>query len=124
MTQPDDTAGTDPGTDDPELDDLAAELDTSDPVLSPAEPDDGHADTPTYTGTCHDGPWDGQSAESRFPSGIVVVDRPNQQCWIYDRHDDGAFYARTTTPRPLDDTLRWQAAEGGTYDVRTLERAA
>lgn len=111
-----------PQDDDPELDDLAAEPDNADPAVG-AQPDDTDNDATLYTGRCHDGPLDGHTTDSRFPAGFLLVDMPHRQCWLYDRHDDGDFYARTTTPQPLLDTgpvNRWRAADEGNYDVRAL----
>lgn len=70
-------------------------------------------------GTAHDGPLDGVQLASRRPRGVLLVDRPAGECWLYDWRD-GGFYARSTEPMRLSDDgadNRWRAAEEGEYDV-------
>jgi len=104
-------------TDDVEIDgaDLAAELDSPDPDLPDDDDDDDDPDL--YEGPVRGGPWNGRQAQSRFPSGFLLIDRPARQCWIYDRGTDGVFTARSETPLALDDAKRWQAASEEDYDI-------
>jgi hypothetical protein len=37
-----------------------------------------------YQGFCVGGPIAGQKWVSRFPKGFLLVDKPNNKCWIYD----------------------------------------
>lgn len=76
-------------------------------------------DAGLLTGIAHDGPLDGAQLTSRRPLGVLLVDKPARECWLYDWRD-GAFYARTTKPMPLLDSGaddRFRAAEEGEYDV-------
>lgn len=72
-----------------------------------------------YTGPCYGGPMDGQTGESRFPAGFVLVDRPSGRAWIYDR-SGSQFNVRDAKGMPLDDEKRWEAANGAKWDVRAL----
>jgi hypothetical protein len=104
-----------------ELDDLAAEPDTTEPVAASDPAGEAAGPDQVYSGPCHDGPWDGQRGQSRFPSGFLLIDKPNRLCWVYDRNpSDGGFYARTTDPQPLQEEGRWRAAEESTYDIRVV----
>lgn len=76
-----------------------------------------------YTGQCVGGPLDGMGAVSRYPKGFVLVDIPNQVCWVYDSVallDEGqAFHCR---PRDHWDTQRGEkAAQESNYDVRAFD---
>lgn len=68
------------------------------------------------------GPLDGGTMTSRRPAGVILVDRPDGRCWLYDWRD-GAFYARTAEGVLLqrdpaaDDNLE-RAAEQGDWDVQ------
>lgn len=77
-----------------------------------------------FEGVCVGGPLDGRDGQSRFPRGFVLIDKPGQRAWIYDRQGDGEcapFYVREADGRSLDDTLRWAAAESSDWDVRVLD---
>jgi hypothetical protein len=118
-----------PGEDPEVLDDLAAEPDDTEPADDPGDDaaggdagdgdGDDADDEATYAGTARGGPYDGLRLVSRFPSGILLVDRPDGWALVYD-YDDGEFHARENAD--LDDDGRWQAAEGCTYDVRAFEQ--
>jgi hypothetical protein len=108
------TDSTDPVLVDPE--DLAAELD-DDPDPNLIEDDSAADDYQTFDGPVHGGPWDGRHVQSRYPSGFLLVDRPHQQVWIYDRVADGSFIARGDSPKGLDDGKRWITADQGDYDI-------
>jgi hypothetical protein len=96
----------------------------TDPI-TPDEQDAGDVDpaaTDLLTGIAHDGPLDGSTMTSRRPAGVLLVDRPAGQCWLYDWRD-GAFYARQTGPMPVvddpdADDNRERAAEEGLWDVQ------
>ena len=82
------------------------------------------ADGPLFVGTCHGGPWDGVAGESRYPKGFLLAHRPHGQVWIYDRRDDGDFYARSAVPEVLrdqGDVNRFRAADEANYDIRVVE---
>lgn len=86
------------------------------------EQDAGDVASDLLEGIAHDGPLDGSSMTSRRPAGVLLVDRPAGQCWLYDWRD-GAFYARSTDPMPvIDDPAaddnRERAAEEGLWDVQ------
>jgi hypothetical protein len=68
------------------------------------------------------GPLDGGQMTSRRPAGVLLVDRPARQCWLYDWRD-GAFHSRGPEPAPLVDDPgapdnRERAAEEGEWDVQ------
>lgn len=95
----------------------------TEPQNDGAETEDASA-TDLLEGIAHDGPLDGGTMTSRRPAGVILVDRPAGQCWLYEWHPDaGAFYCRTTDPQPLerdpaaDDNLE-RAAEEGQWDVQ------
>lgn len=121
--EPDDTAARQQAT---ELDDLAAETDTTGPEHAGTNTDDD-ADTgdgDTVTGLCRYGPWHNRTITSRNPEGFLLVDRPTRRAWIYDTVTDQpgwAFYCRDTAARALDDDKRWAAADGTDYDIRVLD---
>lgn len=75
-----------------------------------------------YEGPGVGGPLDQAILTSRFPQGIVAVDKPTGRAWIYDYAPAGEgaparFTARDATGESLDDAKRWRAADGGDYDV-------
>lgn len=97
------------------------------PTPDTDEQDGGDVDpgaTDLLTGTAHDGPLDGGTMTSRRPAGVLLIDRPAGQCWLYDWHPaDSGFYCRSTDPMPLvtdpdaaDNSER--AAEEGDWDVQ------
>ncbi|MER5608328.1 hypothetical protein AB0F93_00030 [Micromonospora tulbaghiae] len=74
-------------------------------------------------GVCVGGPLAGQTIASRFPQGVLLVDRPAGHCWLYDWRD-GQFVARTDEPMPVQDgpadgpgDSRYRAAAEPHYDV-------
>lgn len=101
------------------LDRLAADPpgDDGDEPDGPYDADD--AEDTTCTGRCHDGPWDGRTVTVRYP-GFLLIDRPNERCWIYDREPSGDFHARTTGGALLDHAGRWKAALEPFYDIRVV----
>lgn len=53
-----------------------------------------------YTGVAVGGPMDGKVIEGRYPGGILFVDRPSNQAWLYDYvAAEEKFYLR---PENLD----------------------
>jgi hypothetical protein len=110
--------------------DEAAELDQTPAPMPDGADDAGALDAlagPTYDGTCHGGPWNSRAVQVRFPKGFLLVHKPEQAVWIYDRRGDGDFYARSPMPQTLreDGELnRWRAAQESSYDIRVLEPTA
>lgn len=102
-----------------EIKDSAAESETGPVEAVGAAPDESAAES--YTGRCVGGPWDTSDADVRFPSGFLLVHKPDRAVWVYDRRADGNFYCRSATPEPLDDARRMKAAEGSAYDIRVLD---
>lgn len=81
----------------------------------------------TFTGRCVGGPLDSEEATSRFPKGLLVVNRPTDSAWVYD-WDGERFVARADEPDELvdDETAdknRWRAALEDNYDVIALPGA-
>lgn len=74
----------------------------------------------TYTGTAHGGPLDGQTLDSRFPKGVLVVNKPGNHCWLYER-TLGNFVVRDPDGEPWDRERSRTAADGVDYDVRALD---
>jgi hypothetical protein len=72
-----------------------------------------------FEGVAHGGPYDGLTLESRFPKGILFVDKPTETAIVYDwaGYEEG-FRARTERPVALDHTGRLRAADEPNYDVR------
>lgn len=74
-----------------------------------------------YEGTARGGPFDGQPLISRYPGGVLVVDRPTNRAWVYDYHPGSqTFQVRADAPEPLSEQGRFKAATEFIYDVRTL----
>lgn len=72
-----------------------------------------------YEGICHGGPLNGRTIIVRRPKGFLLVDRPADQCWIYEWRDD-RFEVRDEQPAPVyveGPVNRYRAAEEGNYDV-------
>lgn len=72
-----------------------------------------------FEGICHGGPLDGKEAVSRFPKGFLLVDKPNNHCWIYEWNGNG-FEVRNDEPMDVQTTgekNRFRAAEESNYDV-------
>jgi hypothetical protein len=74
-----------------------------------------------WNGPCVGGPLDAQDGVSRFPLGFLLVDRPANQCWIYD-WTDGQFVVREAAGTELvsdpdGDKNRYRAADEAEYDV-------
>lgn len=120
-----------PAEDPAELEDLAAEID-DDPddagsVTGPANDPAIGADEPVarawWAGTVTIGPerYVGRMIVSRYPDGVVLVDRPANTVWLLDRVTDGTFVARDRAGVTLDDELRWIATNGDTWDVRAYD---
>lgn len=69
-----------------------------------------------YEGRCDGGPLDGQTGQSRFPDGFLLVDKPAGQCWVYDWTGTG-FRVRDPQPQPVDRTHRLRTADEPRFDV-------
>jgi hypothetical protein len=106
--------------------DLIAELD-DEPDAEYGEDDYAEDDHEIFIGVARGGPLDGRSVESRFPKGFLLVDMENEQVWLYDRQDDGAFAMRTGSPISLadeGDDNRWRAADEDDYDILVPDMAS
>lgn len=74
-----------------------------------------------WEGECRGGPMDGQSGESRYPKGFLLVDKGSARAWIYDWDSSTRqFLVRDPMGDPLDEEGRRKAANAHTYDVRVL----
>jgi len=72
-----------------------------------------------YEGICLGGPLNGQTMEVRFPKGFLLIDKPADKVWIYDRIEDG-FVVRDEIPSKVlteGPKNRYRAAEESNYDV-------
>jgi len=71
------------------------------------------------------GPWDGQDEDlGQHHVGLVLVDRPEDRVWIYDRVDtpDGdQLDVREADGRLLDDEKRMVAGFDTTWQVRVVD---
>ncbi len=48
-----------------------------------------------FSGLAIGGPMNGREVESRFPGGVLFVDKPANKCWLYDFYSEsGRFYVR------------------------------
>lgn len=72
-----------------------------------------------HRGVCTGGPLDGQTWESRFPDGFLLVDRPTQRVLIYDTCEDG-FLARSEV-YVEERARRISATLGDRFDVWTYD---
>ena len=78
-----------------------------------------------YEGPAVGGPFNGQTLESRFSSGVLVVSVPEALAWVYD-YVDGQFECRDRDAanggaQRLVQSKAAKAAEGSTYDVRAYD---
>lgn len=74
-----------------------------------------------YIGQCVGGPLHNVTMTSRFPKGILIINRLTGRVWIYD-WNDATFTVRSDEPMKLiyDETADvnyWRAAEESNYDV-------
>ncbi len=64
---------------------------------------------------------DGYNVTSRFPKGFLLVDKPANQCWIYDWYEGAdAFKVRDEVPMECQtegEKNRYRAAEESEFDV-------
>ncbi len=58
------------------------------------------AEKQLYQGVCVGGPLDGQTRESRYPKGALLVNKPGGSAWVYDYQagDEPRFVAREQAP--------------------------
>lgn len=78
------------------------------------------------TGICHGGPLDGQTFTSRYPKGVVIVNRPAGEVVIYDW--TGIAFAARNGGRPEPELTRgpknrYRAALEPNYDVVAYDAA-
>lgn len=74
-----------------------------------------------FEGECLGGPMDGQTGQSRFEEGFLLVAKADRKCWIYD-WQEGEFVCRRGGALELDDAKRFKAAEESRYDVVSFPR--
>jgi hypothetical protein len=84
-----------------------------------------------WSGPCIGGPMNAMDGASRFPKGMLVVDRPGNRVWVYDyiplgeSPTGGAFQVRTEEGAELVDDWsqpknRVRAAMEAEFEVRSL----
>lgn len=67
---------------------------------------------------------DQKQGQSRFPYGFLLIDKEQQECWIYDWHGSShCFFVRDRFPAELINDPgairnRFKAAVGFDYDIR------
>lgn len=105
-----------------EISEAVAETDGEPAAGTVAAPSEAASES--YTGRCIGGPWDSSDADVRFPEGFLLIHRPDNAVWIYDRQVDGNFHVRSAEPELLDDEKRMRAASEGAFDIRVLDPAA
>ena len=66
------------------------------------------------------GPYDGEEIISRHPKGFVLVDKPNNWAWLYDRQP-GEFVVRDEDGVEFDSAKGWDAAESADWNVIALD---
>lgn len=85
------------------------------------EPSEMSANKTLYEGPCFGGPLNGQDMVSRFPKGFLLVDKPNNRCWIYEWSVPAlAFKVRDESPMQVQtegEKNRYRAAMEPNYDV-------
>jgi len=70
------------------------------------------------TGIARGGPLDGEELISRYPGGLLVVDRLTGRAWLYDWTGDGfVLRAGYEGGAALDEEGRIRAADEPDYDV-------
>lgn len=80
-----------------------------------------------WSGTCVGGPLNTKEGASRFPSGFLLVDRPNNRVWIYDWvHTMESFLVRDAegselVSDPDAPKNRFRAAEEAEFDIRAYD---
>lgn len=87
-----------------------------------------------YQGMAQNGPYNGMELESRFPKGILFINKSENTCILYDYMNPSPlrgmpyFKARTDTPVPLKDDPhgdnRYRAAAEFEYEVRAAIEGA
>lgn len=70
---------------------------------------------PIHEGPCVGGPLDGQAAQSRFPLGFLLVDKPAGTCWLY--RWDGRQFETDGQAQPYGAGAVRAVANGALYDV-------
>lgn len=74
-----------------------------------------------FEGVCRGGPLAGEVWQSRFPKGFLLVDKPNNKCWIYEWDDSvREFKIRDSLGEVCHtegEKNRYRAAEEPNYDV-------
>lgn len=86
------------------------------------DPNAARAARALHEGPAVGGPLDGHPLVSRFPLGVLAVDRSSGRAWIYDYQAtgegaDARFTCRDAAGVELDDDKRFTTADGAAYDV-------
>lgn len=69
-----------------------------------------------YEGICEDGPLENNMMISRYPKGFLLIDKPANECWIYD-WTGVSFSVRADCPLQIIESSRYITAEGQDFDV-------
>lgn len=107
-----------------DLEDLAAELDDDDDPAGYDAEADTFEPVHQFAGYVTGGPptYDGKLLVSRYPKGVLLVDRPANRAWVLDFDAAGGlFRGRDSAGSVLDTAGRWRAAEEPNYEVRAYD---
>lgn len=108
-----------------ELEDLAAELDDDDNDPTGDDVQAEAFDPPRwYAGLIEGGPqpYPGKLLVSRFPAGVLLLDKSVGRAWVYDLDAAGGLYrCRNDSGAPIDEAGRWRAADEPNYEVRAFD---
>lgn len=89
------------------------------------DPDPARAQRELYRGDAQGGPLHGEALVSRYPHGVLAVDKPNNRTWLYayqppggeGMRAEGSFVVEPAFAPTMDRESRFQIAEGGEYEV-------
>jgi len=73
-----------------------------------------------FQGKATGGPLDGQEIESRFPAGLIVIDRAQKLSGVYHRQHDKGFVYVEDNSWVNDRSKLDQAAASADFDIRSL----
>lgn len=84
-----------------------------------AEPDEDTHQHQLYEGVARGGPLHSEALQSRYPEGILAVDKAAGRCWIYD-YNDYEFVVREEEGRLVDKDRRVTTADEPRFDVQAV----